>query len=212
MSYAALCQVDVAAHFAADPLAASQPAPRASFDCANAKSPLEIAICSDISFGHADIVLSRVYTLLRQSRFDKKEDRGALTQSEKRWLLSVPAKCGLSATPASQKSLNCLRNEFELRFTDLDSCADSPDCGRSSFEAADDHPVAAESASNARASFDCEAPSRPLELVICADAELGQSDIKLAQAYRDAGTTMTGVQHKQLIDSERQWLRYVSGS
>lgn len=45
--------------------------------------------------------------------------------------------------------------------------------------------------------------------MICADAELGQLDIQLAQAYRDAGAVMTGTQYKDLIDSERQWLRFV---
>jgi uncharacterized protein YecT (DUF1311 family) len=70
---------------------------------------------------------------------------------------------------------------------------------------------AAVPASSQRASFDCEAPSSTLEILICADAELGQTDIELAQAYDDAGTVMAGAQHKDLIESERQWLRFVSG-
>src|SRR2546430_5919091 len=68
MSAAALCQMDVAAHYAADPVAASKLAARASFDCAKAQTPLEKAICSDISLGYADIVLSRVSSgLLKNS-------------------------------------------------------------------------------------------------------------------------------------------------
>jgi uncharacterized protein YecT (DUF1311 family) len=49
-----------------------------------------------------------------------------------------------------------------------------------------------------------------LEIVICADAALGQIDMKLAQSYRDASTIMVGEQRKDLIGSERQWLHFVS--
>jgi uncharacterized protein YecT (DUF1311 family) len=49
-----------------------------------------------------------------------------------------------------------------------------------------------------------------LEIVIYADAELGQLDIQLAQAYRDASTIMAGEQHKGLTESEREWLRFVN--
>ncbi|MGB7845889.1 MAG: lysozyme inhibitor LprI family protein [Candidatus Acidiferrum sp.] len=75
---------------------------------------------------------------------------------------------------------------------------------------ADDQTAAATSAPNRRASFDCEAPSSALEIVICADAELGKTDIEMTQAYHDADKAMTASQHKGLIDSERQWLRFVS--
>ena len=70
--------------------------------------------------------------------------------------------------------------------------------------------AAAPSAPTPRASFDCENPTSALEIVICADAELGQIDIQLAQAYRDASAIMTGAQHRDFIDSERQWLRFVN--
>jgi uncharacterized protein len=207
MSAAALCQVDVAAHYAADPVAASKLAARASFDCARARTPLEKAICSDISLGHADIVLSRVYSGLLNSSDEK--DKTALVQSERQWLQSVPAKCGPLAPPFSTKSLNCARNEFESRFTALDSCQESiTKCLRE----ADAEASAAPSVAAPRASFDCEAPSSALEIVICADAELGQIDIKLAQSYRDASTIMVGGQRRDLTGSERQWLRFVSKS
>src|SRR5437660_590284 len=76
MSAAALCQVDVAAHFAGAPEIANQPSPRAGFDCDKARTPLETAICSDIRLGHADIVLSRVYAGLM--KHSAKEERAAL--------------------------------------------------------------------------------------------------------------------------------------
>jgi uncharacterized protein YecT (DUF1311 family) len=121
--------MDVAVHYAADPVAASKLGARASFDCAKAQTPLEKAICSDIGLGHADIVLSRVYSgLLRNSN---ETDKAGLIQSERQWLRSVPAKCGLVAPPFSTKSLDCARNQFEFRFTALDSCQESiADCLR----------------------------------------------------------------------------------
>ncbi|HEY6969254.1 MAG TPA: lysozyme inhibitor LprI family protein [Candidatus Angelobacter sp.] len=206
MAIAAGCQVDVAAEFAANPATGSQPAARASFDCDKAQTALEKAICSDIRLGHADIVLSRVYSTRLKN---PQEDRPVLIQSEKQWLQSLPAKCGVSAVPLSQKSLNCVRNEFELRFTMLDSCLGTiTECLQS--PAGEDHTAsAAESASNPRASFDCEKPSTAMAIVICADARLGQTDIKLAQAYHDAGEVMAA-QHKNLVESERQWLRFVN--
>jgi len=213
MSAAALCQVDVAARFAADPVAASRTSLRASFDCDKAQTPLEKAICFDIRIGHADVVLSRVYGgMLKNS---DKEERPALIKSEKEWLQSIPPKCGLSGTPFSQKSLSCVRDEFEVRFTMLDSCSEKISYCLQSY--ADDamrpHNVpSVPSAPSQRASFDCEAPSSALEIVICANADLGQTDILLAQAYQDASTAMTGAQHKDLVDSERQWLRFVSGT
>lgn len=193
MSEAALCQVDVALHFASKPQDADLPSPRASFDCGKAQTVLEKAICSDIRLGHADIILSRLNAEALKGA-DKKE-RAAWIQTERQWRRSVSAKCGLSQMPPTEKSLNCLRNEFELRFAE--------DLGG-------DEDVESASVSQPRASFDCEKPSSGLEIVICADAELGQADIKLAQAYHEARETMK-MQHQDLVKSERQWLRFVSG-
>jgi len=129
MAAQAGCAANVAAHFAADPAAAGQPAPRASFDCDKAQSALEKAICSDVKLGRADIVLGRVYS----SRLkNSKDDKPDLIRNEKQWLQSVPAKCGVTAVPLSPESLSCVRNEFEARFTMLDSCIDKiADCSRS---------------------------------------------------------------------------------
>jgi hypothetical protein len=127
ISAAALCQADVAVHFAGYPQSANRPSPRASFDCGKAQTALETAICSDIRLGHADIVLSRVYA--RALRDSDKEQRPALIRNEKGWLRRVPAKCGLSHMPLTEESLSCVRNEFELRFTALDTCSHGPsDC------------------------------------------------------------------------------------
>ncbi len=208
ISAAALCQVDVAAQFAENPALADKPAPRASFDCTKARTPLEKAICSDIKLGHADIVLSRVYKDLLQTA--GKANRPVVVQSEKEWLQRVPAKCGLEAGADSLATLDCVRNEFEQRFSDIDGCGD--DTIRC-LQYADTEEMKApglKSITGPRASFDCEKPTTPLEIVICADAELGQDDIKLAKAYGEAKTKLTGSDQQGLIDSERKWLQYVN--
>ena len=212
MSAAALCQVDVAERFAADPVKASQTSLRASFNCSKAESPLEKAICSDIGLGHADVVLSQVYA--RTLRNSDKEERATLIQSEKQWLQSIPQICGLSVTPFSQKSLNCARDKFENRFGMLDSCRDQgerkiSDCLQLNSDDAN-RPANIPAAPSQRASFNCEAPSTALDIVICADAELGQTDIMLAEAYHVASEAILAAQFKDLVDSERQWLRFVS--
>lgn len=204
MSAAALCQVNVAARFAGDPAAASQATGRPSFDCHKAQTPLERAICSDVKLGHADIVLSRVYSRTLQN--SEGNDKSVLLKSEKQWLKAVPVQCGLSGPPFSEKSLNCIRNEFEDRFETLDACQE----GIAWCLREENVRATAPSTATPRASFDCEKPVSALELVICADAELGQLDIQLAQAYRDASTIMAGEQHKGLAESEREWLRFVN--
>ena len=211
MSAAALCQVAVAVKFAADPLVGEQPEPRASFDCAKASSPLEKSICSDIQLGHADIILSRVYkeALAYRSDDGKVSERPALILNQRQWLQGIPTKCGL-ANPASARALSCLRNEFEERFSDLDGCM----AGDSMMDCLNtpEDPKAPGSipGSGPRASFDCEKPTTGLEIVICADAALGQLDIQLDKAYRDAEKSLGPAQHGALIASERQWLRSVA--
>jgi uncharacterized protein YecT (DUF1311 family) len=205
ISAAALCQVDVAAEIAKDPASSNLPMDRASFDCNRAQTPLETVICSDTKLGHADIVLGRVYANTLNSAPD--EVKTALIQDEKQWLKSISEKCGLAARVNSQTSLNCVRNQFERRFTDLDVCANG-DNVIACLHVPDNQPSEDDSAP--RASFDCEAPSTALEIVICADAELGQADIKLAEAYRLAGSKMAQEQKKHLIESERQWLHFVN--
>jgi len=210
------CDVDVAAQFAANPALANQPAARASFDCDNAKTTLETAICADAGLGRADLVLSRLYAELKKAH---KKERSALAQSDKEWRQSLPADCHLSATP-SQKSLNCVRTEFENRITALEGC-DRPiaEClywyeVYAVYEEQHEPKKAAEAAawrSEHPASFDCEAPSSILESVTCTDAKLGRMDIKLNRAYHDADKAMAG-QHKDLADSERGWLGFVNGT
>lgn len=169
MSEAAMCQVDVAARFAANPTLAATPLPRASFDCARAQSPLEKAICSDTRLGHADIVLGRVYRGVVKSLQGKQA--ADLVDSEKKWLAGVAQDCHANA-PLNAAERNCVVVEFENRFTDLDSCEDAEEdqgLAECLTESAAAHGQEAngESERTNRASFDCEKPRDALEIVIC---------------------------------------------
>jgi hypothetical protein len=116
----ALCRAEVASRFAATPALADQALPRASFDCAKAKTSLEIAICADAKLGRADLVLSRIY---KQAIGGLKPDQQrALNADERQWMARVVADCHV-ANPASDKARSCALAAFEARFTAIDECA-----------------------------------------------------------------------------------------
>jgi uncharacterized protein YecT (DUF1311 family) len=125
VSERSLCQADVAARFNAHPELAREPAPRASFDCKKVITPLEKALCSDAQLGRADTVLRRAYAAALKEA--PARERPALTASERKWLKSIPAKCGLTVSAPSAAAIDCIRNAFELRFTALDGCSADPD-------------------------------------------------------------------------------------
>ena len=199
MSAAALCQVDVAAAFAGNPNAALRPA-RASFDCARAAKPLERLICADDNLGQADIILAASYADVLAATGPEK---ASLVASEKRWLAALPARCHVGAGP---EPTACVIRAFEARFTALNQCIEAGGAEASCL----DEPDGENAGEAARASFDCQAPRTPLEIVICADAELGQADIKLAAAYRTALDATGSAGHDALMGSERVWLRRVA--
>lgn len=212
MSEAAMCQADVAEDFADNPDKWLQSKPlRASFDCALAKTPLETAICANISLGKADIVLSRNYAGFLHAA--TASQRTELIANERAWLASLPRKCGLTAAPATQKTINCLRNEFELRFTLLDGCeGPMEDCVtallRPDTADADNSPPS----DAPRASFDCEKPTSPLELTVCADNNLGEADSKLAAIIEDARKIIPAPEQKALDDSQTKWVKFVNST
>lgn len=119
-SMEALCRAEVASRFAAAPALADQPRPRASFDCAKAKTPLESAICADPALGRADLVLSRVYKQAMGSLTPAERD--ALNADERKWMAKVVADCKIAAAPG-RPALACARAAFEARFTAIDDCA-----------------------------------------------------------------------------------------
>ena len=204
MSEAAMCQVNVATQYAAHPERAKLPTLRASFPCERAESPLEKAICSDVSVGHADIVLSKVYNATLSEA--KGEDRKALITSERKWLAALPVQCDLGGSMQPELQHLCLRNQIEKRFTKL-NCEEISDCIHS-LDELDEQPSAPEE----RASFDCEKPSTPLQIVICADAELGEKDIKLAGLLKDESAKLDDARRSELSINQANWSQFVQES
>lgn len=115
-----VCQADVAAQFAANPAMAKQPFPRASFECAKAKTALERAICADKKLGEADIVLGRSYKAVLGMFTGP--NRATVVGLQKTWLNGVLRKCAVGRGHLFVQQRDCVRNEFETRFMDLDGC------------------------------------------------------------------------------------------
>jgi uncharacterized protein len=209
ISEAALCQVDLAASIAADRHVADKPVPLASFDCARAESPLEKAICSDMSLGRADVLLGRIYE--QDLKLLKAEDRPIFIGNERKWLKEVPRQCGLDGAAPSRRVLNCLRNAFEIRFSSLDACGDeSPSACLNPDSNPEDYGGAqADDGAAPRASFDCNSPNTALQVVICDDHELGQKDIEVAHAFDAAVSSADAATRRALGDSQRKWLQFV---
>lgn len=212
ISEAASCQVDLAASIAADPHVADKPIPRASFDCERAQSPLEKAICADVSLGRADVVLGRVY--VRDLKFLKGPDHSTFIENEKKWLKEVPRQCGLSDEPPSRKTLNCLRNAFEIRFSSLDGCLDDEPsaCLSPDSDPEDYGGNQADDSAASRSSFDCNAPNTALQVVICADHELGQKDLQVAHVFDAAISASDPPTRRMLEDSQRKWFDFIRNS
>lgn len=192
ISQAALCQADVAERFAINSTLWSTPPQRASFLCDRAVTPLEHAICLNTALGHADIVLSRAY---RDALASAGSDQGALRESERAWLSSLPQQCKLDQPAKRKLSIECLRSSFEARFSLLDGNTDE---GSERL--------------GGRASFDCENPSTAMEIAICADQRLGDADIELA-AEIERAMKAAGNKGAQLIaDSQKKWSAFVQQS
>lgn len=124
VSEAVVCQAELAARAAADPIRATAPV-RASFDCAKARTPLETAICSDAKLGQADVILSDAYADALAS-VRGPVGRAKLGASERRFLAAVVRTCRLTAqSRPGAASVACARTAFEARFKDLDGSSGS---------------------------------------------------------------------------------------
>ena len=209
ISEAATCQVELAAQYAANPALAEKPMPRTSFECAKAESPLEKAICSSPALGRADIVLARVYASVLKTYKD--QERPTIRDDERNWLAGLPGKCGLGREAPSAATIACLRNEFEMRFSALDSCGYDPENFAECMPGMNEG-LETDEISDKRASFDCDRPTTALQLVVCADASIGQRDVEVAEAFKKADTALGPSKHAALEESQRNWTRYVTAN
>jgi uncharacterized protein YecT (DUF1311 family) len=84
--------------------------PASAFDCAKAKSAVELAICANADLMESDLALERVYQALRATL--SPADRNALAASERRWVFQRDALCGFET---GVKQTTCIAREQEER-------------------------------------------------------------------------------------------------
>ena len=106
--------------------AAQADAPKASFNCADAKAPVEKLICSDASLAKADADLAALYAQLQESLQGSAHDD--LLAEQRAWLKARLSACGVAATgstpPAdSTKAVTCLTGLYRDRIGALQQLA-----------------------------------------------------------------------------------------
>lgn len=127
LSESSSCALAVYVDFATDPAKASEPIPRASFDCAHAQTPLEHAVCSDAMLGHFDLLMAEAYKGFLGEL--KGKDKAGLIQNQRAWNASTPGVCALESFQPAPTKLACLRNRYRQRMQDLHQCAVGADIG-----------------------------------------------------------------------------------
>ncbi|MGV1825415.1 lysozyme inhibitor LprI family protein [Agrobacterium vitis] len=207
MSMAASCQVGIAEQFSTNPKLARTPLPKTSFDCAKAQAPLERSICASPALGRADLVLNNSFRDEMRSAQTADEKRH-VTERQKAWLDRVAVRCKPDGS-AKPELVDCLRSAFEARFTAINQCSEAGDAECVDASEAEEATAAVPAP---RASFNCDAPKTPLEVVICVDVDLGKADIKLSEAYKSALAGAPDAQRDVLINSQRAWLSFVQST
>lgn len=205
MSMAATCQAETAASFAANPSLAKTALPRASFDCTKARTDVEKTICVAPALGRADLVLNEAYHDAIDPSMSP-QDKEHLADHQRQWLERTVARCKPNGT-SDKTIVDCLRSSFEARFTAFTECSEA-----GNVDCVDESEREEKVQVGPRASFDCDKPQTGLEVVICADSDLGQADIGLANAYKMALAGTTNALRDAIIKSERSWLNFVEAS
>ncbi|KJV09119.1 hypothetical protein VZ95_13465 [Elstera litoralis] len=92
------------------------PAQAASFDCAKAKAPIEILICTTPAVNALD---DRLKLALDAAVNRAGDGRAALLADHKRWLAEFPKTCGVTAPPVSLPVVNCVSAAYEQHLAQL---------------------------------------------------------------------------------------------
>ncbi len=153
-------------------------APAAAFDCSDPTLPSTVVICSDPE-------LIRLADERQQAINDARERIGeerwpALWQDQKIWVRSYATGCGVppnrpAPNPVPTSVRACFANAAQARLAYLR--AYDMDAGSAT------NPSVAAISNRVGPSFDCSAATRPLEMIICGDADLSRLDLRFNQAY-----------------------------
>jgi uncharacterized protein/predicted aspartyl protease len=152
--------------------------PAAAFDCSDPTLPSTIVICSDPELAQLADDRQRA---INETRARIGEDRWpALWEDQKAWVRSYAIACSVpqdrpapNPVPASVRA--CFKLSAQARIAYLRAYG---------LPAGDTSLVAAPAAPDRIGpSYDCTNASRPLERMICADADLSRLDLQFNQAY-----------------------------
>lgn len=127
LSEESTCLADIAFQFATNLTEASRPLSRASFNCAKAKSPIEVTICANPDLGRQDLLIARAYFPFFRTL--RRADRKILLNNQRAWIERVPNECRLASVPASPAVVSCLIGKYKARISALDGCEDGLDVG-----------------------------------------------------------------------------------
>lgn len=101
----------------------SSPARAASFDCAKAKSAIEVLICTTPALNSLDDALK----LALDGAVKRAGDgRAALLADHRRWLAETPGACGLIRPPAGDPVIACLTQAYQKQIAALTAAAPAP--------------------------------------------------------------------------------------
>lgn len=167
------------------PVAISQP----SFDCRNARSADELAICANPTLAALDRTLSSLYYGLADRL--PSDARVALRREEEAWL---------GRRRACRDAVTCLAQAYSTRIAELQQ--------KSSGGAMT--PVAAPPPMPgpvARPSFDCRHARQPDEIAVCNDAALAAKDVALANTYNRLKNSLPGDGQRRLATQQAAWLK-----
>ncbi|HLJ63220.1 MAG TPA: lysozyme inhibitor LprI family protein [Stellaceae bacterium] len=94
----------------------------ASFDCARAKAPVEIAICSDAELGALDAVMAESYNDWHGGPLSDQKTRTARVEDQRQWLAQRLSECKVPAKPDEagiEAAVPCLVTLYRTRLAAL---------------------------------------------------------------------------------------------
>ncbi len=100
--------------------ASAEAEPKPSFNCAKARTPIEVAICSDARLAASDAEMAKLYKSARNAV--GAEDRRSLKDAQRRWLRARRVVCGMPSKgkwSRSKHDIACLHAMYVARQADL---------------------------------------------------------------------------------------------
>lgn len=159
--------------------------PRPGFNCAAARTGVEIAICANAGLADKDRKMGELYRQLQA--LASGSDQASLTSSQRAWRQRRDS-CGTLAT--GDRLDGCIGNAYDSRIAQLRQMTTAP----------------GEGAKNAAPSFDCRNAYTAVEHQICQEPALAVRDRRLASLFGAALATMAPARRDGLMNEQSAWL------